>query len=218
MAIVYLHRRIDTGQVFYVGVGNTKKRAKDKSKRSNFWKSIVSKHPYEIDIVKRNISREQALEIEAMLIQYYGRRDLGKGPLCNLTDGGEGTPGHNVDRLYKQVSCYTKKGTLIKTFKSLTDAASYLGTTNISNISACLLGRTATAYDLLWFYGNNKRVPKVKKTTKSVKVIDLFEETTKIYESSKIVSKILEIPYNSVRGCCYKNLTYQNRYKMSYIQ
>lgn len=39
----YLHRRNDTGQVFYVGKGKGQ-RAHDKYKRSAHWKRIVAKH------------------------------------------------------------------------------------------------------------------------------------------------------------------------------
>lgn len=39
MAIVYIHKRIDNGEVFYVGIGKTEKRAKSKDKRSKFWKA-----------------------------------------------------------------------------------------------------------------------------------------------------------------------------------
>src|ERR1039458_10261125 len=36
-----------------------------------------------------------ALGIETMLIKRIGRKDLGKGPLLNLTNGGENPPNHS---------------------------------------------------------------------------------------------------------------------------
>ena len=39
------------------------------------------------------IDEELALLVEMELISKFGRRDLGKGPLLNLTDGGEGVSG-----------------------------------------------------------------------------------------------------------------------------
>jgi hypothetical protein len=99
MAYVYAHKRKDTGEVFYVGIASDKKshqRAKDKRLRSEFWKSYTKRHPYAIEITHDNIIWEEACAIEQYLIAFYGRRDLGKGPLLNLTDGGDGAPGVTV--------------------------------------------------------------------------------------------------------------------------
>lgn len=87
MAIVYIHKRIDNGEVFYVGIGKTEKRAKSKDKRSKFWKDYVNLHNYEYEIVLDNILWKEK-EIE--LISFYGRRDMKNGTLVNMTFGGEG--------------------------------------------------------------------------------------------------------------------------------
>ena len=44
------------------------------------------------------LSREQAAELETYKIKQYGRLDLGTGPLCNLSDGGEGNYGEDTLR------------------------------------------------------------------------------------------------------------------------
>ena len=99
MALVYRHRRLDTNEVFYIGIEldtEFKKASGNRSKvkhRSKFWKNIVNKTDYSIEIVQNNIDNESAKELEIFLIQQYGRRDLGKGGLVNLTDGGDGAPG-----------------------------------------------------------------------------------------------------------------------------
>ena len=90
MAIVYRHRRLDTNKIFYVGVGVDYKRAFNKRNRSNYWKNIVSKTNYEVEIIQENLTQEEAFELEVFLINLYGRIDLKNGILCNLTDGGEG--------------------------------------------------------------------------------------------------------------------------------
>ena len=90
MAIVYQHRRKDTNQVFYVGIGKTENRAYKSGKfRSEFWNN-VAKNGYTIEITHKDISWEEACIIEKYLISFYGRRDLNLGTLVNLTDGGEG--------------------------------------------------------------------------------------------------------------------------------
>lgn len=91
-AYVYQHRRFDTNEVFYVGISTSKnfKRAFSKDSRSDWWKSIVKKTGYVVDIIYKNISWEQACKYEKNLISMYGRKDLSLGVLVNMTDGGEG--------------------------------------------------------------------------------------------------------------------------------
>jgi len=89
MAVVYLHRRLDTQEVFYVGIGKEKKRAYVTHTRTKHWKNIVNKTPYKVDIVFEDISLKEAQEAEILLIKLYGRKDLGTGNLVNFTDGGE---------------------------------------------------------------------------------------------------------------------------------
>ena len=105
--VVYRHRKLDDGQIFYVGIG-TKKRPYTKDKRSSFWNNIVKKHGYQVEVLAENISFEDAQDIERLLIKEYGRLDLGTGTLCNLTDGGEGTS--NVSPEIRKAISERRKG------------------------------------------------------------------------------------------------------------
>jgi hypothetical protein len=93
MAIVYEHLRNDTNEVFYVGIGHNEKRAYRKNDRTKYWKHIVNKVGYSVNIIHKDIDWEDAKNIEILLIEKYGRKDLGLGSLVNMTDGGEGTFG-----------------------------------------------------------------------------------------------------------------------------
>ena len=86
---LYRHIRLDNNEVFYVGIGSEKRPYK-KHSRSSFWKNIVGKSDYDIEVLAKNLSWEDACELEVFMISEYGRRDLGLGNLVNLTDGGEG--------------------------------------------------------------------------------------------------------------------------------
>jgi hypothetical protein len=92
MAYVYRHIRLDTNQVFYIGIGSSPyyKRAKSKLDRNDFWKRIVNKTDYKVEILFDDLTKEEAIEKEIEFIALYGRSNLGKGTLCNLTNGGEG--------------------------------------------------------------------------------------------------------------------------------
>lgn len=90
---LYRHIIITTGEVFYIGISRSEnyKRAYSNRSRSNFWNNIVKKYcDYEVQILTTNLTKEEACELETMLIQWYGRRDLKNGTLVNLTDGGDG--------------------------------------------------------------------------------------------------------------------------------
>ena len=90
MAVVYKHIRKNTNEVFYIGIGKTIKRAHSKSDRTKYWYNII-KDGYDVEIMFSDLTWEDALVKEKELIKFYGRKDLGLGPLVNLTDGGEGS-------------------------------------------------------------------------------------------------------------------------------
>lgn len=90
MPILYRHIRLDKNEPFYIGIGKTKHRAYITAKRNNIWKNIVSKTDYEVEILFDDLTWEEACKKEKEFITLYGRKDLGKGCLANMTDGGEG--------------------------------------------------------------------------------------------------------------------------------
>lgn len=81
--IVYRHRRPDTKKVFYVGIGSREDRAYTNHGRSGLWNNIVNKAGYEVEILRRDLLKKEAVELEKFLIQEYD------GELCNFTEGGE---------------------------------------------------------------------------------------------------------------------------------
>lgn len=99
MFYLYQHIRLDTNQVFYIGISRYNKhfkykRAAQKDKRNSIWKNIVSKTNfiYEIILESENINIIKSKEIE--LIAQYGKIKYKTGCLANITDGGEGTFGY----------------------------------------------------------------------------------------------------------------------------
>lgn len=89
---IYAHYRNDTGEVFYIGKGEGN-RHKSKQGRNPYWHNIVKAHGYTIEILEHYESEDEAFQAEQDLIAELGRKDLGKGLLVNMSDGGEGASG-----------------------------------------------------------------------------------------------------------------------------
>jgi len=111
-AYVYTHTRLDTNEIFYVGIGtqDNYRRASKTVNRSVFWKNIINKTGWKVDIVFDNLSWDKACEIEKELIIKYGRKDLCLGSLVNLTDGGDGNSGRKISQETRQKMSNMKKG------------------------------------------------------------------------------------------------------------
>jgi len=90
---LYFHINKSNSVVFYVGIGN-KKRPYSKKSRSQFWKNIVNKYDYLVEVVHSDLKIDEACDLERYYIKLFGRLDTGSGSLVNLTDGGEGSTGY----------------------------------------------------------------------------------------------------------------------------
>lgn len=167
---VYLHRRKDNNEVFYVGKG-CGRRARTRHKRSEWWQNVVSKYGYYIEFVEKGLSEQCAYDLEVETIKFY--KECGH-TLCNMTKGGDGglfresnderktTKGIKLAEETKQklrenytgaraVSC--SNGMI---FISTRGAAMWVREFNpkahATCIVACCKGKQKTAYGYIWKY------------------------------------------------------------------
>lgn len=101
---VYLHRRDDTNDVFYIGKGSGQ-RAKSISGRNDWWRNIYNKCGFTPEIVEKGLSEESAYNLEVELIKFY--RDCGY-KLCNIADGGGGASRKQSEETKKKISLKLK--------------------------------------------------------------------------------------------------------------
>ncbi len=96
MAYLYRHIRLDKNEPFYIGIGKDDggkfKRAHSKVGRSIWWKRVIAKTKYEVEIMIMDITYPEAEEKEKEFIKLYGRGSDG-GILVNITTGGIGHTG-----------------------------------------------------------------------------------------------------------------------------
>lgn len=81
---VYIHKRLDTNEVFYVGKG-TRNRSHSKLNRNSHWNNIVNKHGFKAEILCTSTDESSILDIEALLIGFYPN-------LVNVYPGGNLSP------------------------------------------------------------------------------------------------------------------------------
>ena len=93
--LIYRHIRLDDNETFYIGIASNNKRPYLKRDRSQYWKNITNKTKYEVQILKSDLTWEDACELEILLISWYGRRNLNTGTLVNMTEGGDGSVGYS---------------------------------------------------------------------------------------------------------------------------
>jgi len=97
----YVYMYLDQDNVpFYVGKGRDSRyripKHIKKSCPNRFLTNKILKvgiNNIQIKFLYTNLSEEQAFYLEEYYIAGIGRRDLGLGPLCNLSNGGEGPSG-----------------------------------------------------------------------------------------------------------------------------
>lgn len=119
---LYRHIRLDTDEVFYIGIGtkinkefyyNCKSefgRAYNKHNRNKYWTNITNKTEYDVEILLESDNYEFIKNKEIEFIEIYGRKDLRKGTLVNLTIGGDGVTGLIFSEEHRQKLSENSKG------------------------------------------------------------------------------------------------------------
>ena len=181
MAVVYRHIGLDNNEVFYIGIGKDKRRAYDgrQYKRSKFWTKYTKKHGYVVDILTDNVDFELAKEIEIALIEKYGRRDLNKGTLVNMTDGGEGILGFkfSAESLQKMSDSHKGKASNNKGVPCSDKHKESISNTNKGNTYS--LGRKVTDETKAKMSKSRKGVPKSDEHKLKIKMAMLAKKQLK---------------------------------------
>jgi hypothetical protein len=110
---LYHHKNSLTKELFYVGIGTNKRAWDFLSGRNSHYKNYIKKHGEPIvDIIKENLTKEEACSLEIEFIAKYGRKGIEpNGILLNKSIGGEITAlGNKFTEEQKQKIVQTKIG------------------------------------------------------------------------------------------------------------
>ncbi len=108
--VIYFHRRNDTNEVFYVGIGDLKNRPYQSNGRNNEWTNVFNTVGRTVEIVHEGLTWDEACEYEMKYIKDFGRKDKGLGQLVNKTDGGDGTMGYKPTKEVKEFWGWLRQG------------------------------------------------------------------------------------------------------------
>lgn len=171
LGYVYRHIRLDTNMPFYIGISSINdgkySRSKEKDGRNKYWKNIINKTEYRVEILLKNVPLDILCEKEKYFIKLYGRVDKGLGTLVNMTDGGDkGTPGIIVsEETRKRISYTVKKNMTDETRKKQSDAkkGKKLSPETIEKLRQCNTGKKMSKESIeKTRKGNSKPVGKYK--------------------------------------------------------
>ena len=183
MYYLYRHIRLDKNEPFYIGIGecnyNPRRyyRAYQKLTRSSFWKAIINKTNYTVEIIFETEIFEEICSKEREFIKLYGRKNLKTGTLANLNDGGgktnkgykktletiekhaskiRGTKQNEnwvkkaKEGKYIPINCYDIFGNFVKSYPSAKLAK--LDGFDPPTITNCCKGNRSTHKNLKWKY------------------------------------------------------------------
>lgn len=228
MAIVYIHKKKETNQVFYVGIGAKETRAYSTHKRTNFWNKIVRKYGYTIEITHKDLCWEDACAIEKYLIAFYGRIDLGTGCLCNLTDGGDGTFGRVCsDKTKEKISIKAKEKLSDKTKhpmygKKQTKESNEKNRNSQIGQKSHMFGLKGDKHPMFGYRHTEEQKLLQKKRVlgdcnpNAKPVIALYGYKSEIFNTIKEACERLKISSTSIRECCLNSSKSVKGYKFIY--
>jgi len=215
---LYRHIREDKNEVFYIGIGTKLKkhyktlkseyqRAYSKSRNNDIWNKIINKTKFTVEILMESNNKDFIKNKEKEFINLYGRKNLDKGSLANLTDGGDGSrqvqvsletkikmsEAHNPERKLLSAKRLMKKCKYIETgqeFNSLKEACKIKGVSYGAQKMAIRKKRSTAKF---MFIGE-EFTPIKRKHPKSKECI--FIETGEKFSSLNLGCKVKGLRYS----------------------
>jgi hypothetical protein len=161
-----------------------------------------------------DINEEDAIYKEINLINEIGRIDSLKGPLTNLTNGGEGISGYKfskefLDRYTKKVIKYDRFGNILNEYNSVEDASISNNVSKNSIIRCCNGDVKFSQNKYIYLYENEefKERLKLPGNIYSIYSIDM-NGNKEYYNSSHDAAKVKNLNQGNISAVC-KGIRFQ---------
>lgn len=217
-----------THKPFYVGKGNANRMMHHFYQRRRCKNPSLKRVLLEIDSlglkpiyekILYNVNESVALLKEIETISLLGRLDLGTGPLCNLTGGGEQGSSSwspqtrerkSLAELAKQkgrpVTQYQNDGTFISHFPSAKVASENVTGANRSYITQCCKGRRKSAGGFIWTYKDSPQPCQLHKSCwRKVQQSTITNEFIAVFFSLTEAQRCTGIELHNISECCRGN-------------
>ena len=170
--------------------------------KNNKIKNIFSLDKYPIvQILFDNLREDIAYEIEKNLVSTIGRFNIKKGPLSNLTDGGQGSLNLTIPKKRKKVYQFSLDSVFLSEYDSLTEA-SQKSNLFLSDISNCCRGKSNTHGGYFWsFKKTNNNFIKNRKFREIIQ-FSLEGEIINKFESIKQAALFNSLSHSKISNCC----------------
>jgi len=247
---LYRHIRIDNGQPFYIGIGSkiykqnksfsTLKseysRAYTKYGRNIYWKRIINKTKYYVEIMIESNDYSFIKKKEIEFIYLYRKNQK----LSNLTDGGEGGNGYkptpetlslmklnngmkgkfgSLNHLSSEVYVYTIDGSFYKKYGSQRECSRELNLDR-KNINLCIKGEVKKAFGYTFknkFQGLKIKPIKVTRS-KAVKALDKNLNTIKEFSSVTEAANFAKTQTTNISKACKNKKSLIKGYYWRYLK
>ncbi len=148
MALVYIHRKKTNNHPFYVGMSTNSDRPYEyySKHRTSLWNRTAKKYGVFTEVIEKDVSKDQALELEEFIVDLYGRRIVDGGMLVNIARGGLKI---DHEHLQKKVHQYALNGDYLREWESFADASRYYGLHPSSKITGAVK-RKGTCVGFQW--------------------------------------------------------------------
>lgn len=192
--VLYIHRKLVNNEIFYIGIGNSKRPYRTHG-RNNHWNHIVKKYGYIINVLVKNLSKDDAVELEMFVIELIGVSNI-----SNMTIGGEGLSGmvFSKESRIKMSKSHKGKTNSKEIRKRMSDSHKGIVFTDkhIKNIRKANKLKVISKEHRIKI-NKSKQVPIVQYTTN--------DKFIKIWDSAKIAGESLSINKSNITNCCRKS-------------